>query len=73
MQDREKIEQNVKESYPPFAKLKSKNFQYAFKIRVSLCMVLQGVWPGEGNLETESASSCKFAVAMKDDMQCVLF
>jgi len=31
--DREKIEENVKNSYPPFAKLKSKNFQYAFKIR----------------------------------------
>ena len=34
LQDREKIEQNVRDSYPPFAKLKSKNFQYAFKIRV---------------------------------------
>jgi hypothetical protein len=33
-QDRQKIEQNVREGYPPFAKLKSKNFQYAFKIRV---------------------------------------
>ncbi|KAF5831632.1 hypothetical protein DUNSADRAFT_12792 [Dunaliella salina] len=31
--DREKIEQNIRERYPPFAKLKSKNFQYAFKIR----------------------------------------
>eukprot|EP00967_Tisochrysis_lutea_P119576 scaffold195323_cov16-Tisochrysis_lutea.AAC.1 len=37
LHDREKIEENVKNSYPPFAKLKSKNFQYAFKIRCLEC------------------------------------